>query len=152
MPTAPICESDCQAIVYAESGTVEIVKAGTADTLAAARGFIAAVAYKRSGQGLAKPVYPSAAELQQPAIKQAWNACLKAAQDAKGDDVKACQHFVIWHSDDGGKTPSSNPKWPKADSWPYDHEDKINTVCGPFKANNLGGKADLYVFKYCGVP
>jgi hypothetical protein len=62
----------CQAIVYGESGTIELLKGSDAPGLAEARRFIAGVAYKRSGQGLAKPKYPTADELKQPFIKKAW--------------------------------------------------------------------------------
>jgi hypothetical protein len=118
----------CQAIVYGETGTIE-AKETQLDELAEARRFIAGVAYKRNGSGLAKPKYPSADELKQPFIKRAWDRCKTAAQDAKDDDVGTCKHFVIWYSDDGGKTPSKQPKEIE-DKWPYEQTDKIKKVVG----------------------
>jgi len=140
----------CQAIVYGESGTIELLKGSDAPGLAEARRFIAGVAYKRSGQGLAKPKYPTADELKQPFIKKAWELCKTAADDAVSDDVKTCKHFVIWYSDDDGKTPSKSPK-PIQDPWPYDQVDKITAHWGPYKVNELG-KSNIFVIKYCGVP
>jgi hypothetical protein len=139
----------CQAIVYGETGTIE-AKEAQLDGLAEARRFIAGVAYKRSGSGLAKPKYPSSDELKQPFIKRAWDRCKTAAQDAKNDDVGTCKHFVIWYSDDNGKTPSKQPKEIE-DKWPYEQTDKIKKSWGPYKVNELG-KDNIYVIQYCGVP
>lgn len=141
--------SVCQAIVYAETGTIETTPAGLPG-LAGARQFIAAVAYKRNGSGVAKPKYPTPDELKQPFIKRAWDRCKVAADDAIGVDVANCRHFVVWYSDDGGKTPSKKPS-EITDKWPYNHSDKITQSWGPYSVNELGGD-NIYVMKYCGVP
>ncbi|WP_205908955.1 hypothetical protein [Metarhizobium album] len=148
LATATITEMVCQAIVYAETGTVEVTDDSKLPDLAAARRFIAGVAYKRGGSGVAKPKYPSADELKQPFIKKAWERCGQAAKDAAADDVGNCKHFVIWYSDDG-RTPSRTPSSMPA-SWPYDEKDKITQAWGPYKVNVLGAD-NIYVMKYCGV-
>jgi hypothetical protein len=144
-----ISVSVCQGIVYAETGTIE-AKAEQLTGLAEARRFIAGVAYKRDGTGVAKPKYPSDHDLQQPFIKRAWDRCSTAANDAQKDDVGDCKHFVIWYSDDNGKTPSHKPTEIQQ-PWPYDQSDKIKKSWGPYKVNELNG-SNIYVFKYCGVP
>jgi hypothetical protein len=142
--------SVCQAIVYAETGTIEVGSSEGLPGLAEARRFIAGAAYKRNGAGVAKPKYPTPDELKQPFIKKAWDRCETAAKDAQGDDVGKCKHFVVWFSDDGGKTPSKKPKEIK-DKWPYEQIDKIETSWGPYTVNELGAD-NIYVIKYCGVP
>jgi|GEM_PF-6527955 len=139
----------CQAIVYGETGTIEATEEQLPG-LAEARRFIAGVAYKRNGSGMAKPKYPTPDELKQPFIKRAWDRCKKAADDAKNDDVGKCKHFVIWYSDDNGKTPSKKPT-EIPDKWPYEQVDKIKGSWGPYEVNELG-KDNIYVIKYCGVP
>lgn len=141
--------SVCQAIVFGETSTVEVLDATALPALAEARQFIAAVAYARSGQGLAKPKYPSEDELKQPFIKRAWERCLTAAKDAVGDDVGNCTHFVIWYSDDQGSTPSKQPS-EITDKWPYEQGAKISGHWGPYRIAELGGD-NIYVIKYCGV-
>lgn len=147
--SGPLDPAVCQAIVYGETGTIE-AKEGQLDGLAEARRFIAGVAYKRNGSGVADPKYPTADELKQPFIKRAWDRCKIAAQDAMNDDVATCKHFVVWYSDDGGKTPSKQPRKIE-DDWPYEQTDKIKKSWGPYKVNELG-KDNIYVIKYCGVP
>jgi hypothetical protein len=88
--------------------------------------------------------------LKQPFIKKAWAGCKTAADNAQNDDVGDCKNFVIWYSDDNGKTPSHEPK-EIPDSWPYDQADKITKSWGAYKVNELNG-SNIYVFKYCGVP
>lgn len=144
-----ISESVCQAIIYAETGTLEVAAAGLPE-LAEARRFIGGVAYKRKGSGVAKPKYPTPDELKQPFIKRAWERCLQAAKDSAADDVGDCKHFVIWYSDDEGKTPSKKPT-EITDKWPYEQTDKISAHWGPYKANELNAD-NIYVIKYCGVP
>ena len=141
--------SVCQAIVYAETGTIETT-AENLPGLAEARQFIAAVAYKRKGIGVAKPKYPTPDQLKQPFIRKTWERCKAAAEDAVGIDVKNCKHFVIWYSDDKGKTPSKNPT-SITDQWPYDHSSKITQSWGPYRVNELNGD-NIYIMKYCGVP
>lgn len=149
LAASTIDQPTCQAIVYAETGTIELLNAGDAAGLQEARRFIAGVAYKRNGSGVASPKYPTDDELKQPFIKKAWDSCGTAATAASGDDVGDCRHFVIWYSDDG-KTPSKTPSAIPA-SWPYDYTDKITKDWGPYKVNVLGG-SNIYVIKYCGVP
>lgn len=148
-PSSTLDEATCHAVVFAETATLEVDADGL-DGLIEARRFIAAVAYKRNGDGVAKPRYPSQDELKQPFIKKAWDRCGVAAKDGKMDDVGKCKHFVIWYSDDGGKTPSKLPK-EIHDKWPYQQTDKITKSWGPYKANDLG-KDNIYVIQYCGVP
>lgn len=123
---------------------------GTDTKLAEARRFIAGVAYKRGGSGMPPARIPSAAELEDPETKAAWESCLKAADDAAGDDVGSCLHFVIWYSDDAGKTPSRKPSR-LPDNWPYEQADKIKGNWGPFA--NLAAPAgnNIFVMKYCDV-
>jgi hypothetical protein len=144
-----ISESVCQAIVYGETGTLQVGSEAELPMFAEARRFIAGVAYKRDGSGVAKPKYPTAEELKQPFIKRAWDRCLVAAKAAAGDDVGAAKHFVIWFSDDGGNTPSKKPR-EITDKWPYTETDKITKHWGPFKDNSLGG-SNIYVIQYTGV-
>lgn len=148
--TLAVDVSVCQAIVYAETGTIEVADSKDLAGLAEARRFVAAVAYKRNGSGVAKLKYPTPDELKQPFIKKAWDRCEKAAKDAQDDDVGKCRHFVVWYSDDGGKTPSKKPKEIEK-KWPYEQVDKIDTSWGPYTVNELGA-ANIYVIKYCGVP
>lgn len=157
VPTMPLEFADalaidpsvCQAIVYAETGTIETTPEGLAG-LAEARQFIAGVAYKRNGQGVARPKYPTNAELAQPFIRRAWDRCAVAATDAQGHDVGNCKHFVIWYSDDGGQTPSRQPSSIPSD-WPYMQTSKITGHWGPYTVRVLAGN-NIYVIKYCGVP
>lgn len=159
-------EKTCAGIVFAETSVIS-PGGGGADALATARQFIAGVAYKRAGQGVAKPVIPSDDDLQNPNTQAIWTRCTTAAHNALSDDVGTCKHFVIWYSDDGGSTPSTTPKM--SASWPYDNEDKITTSWGPFTSaispsllsTPAGSKArpprsakaatNMFVFKYCGV-
>ncbi|CDZ54445.1 hypothetical protein [Neorhizobium galegae] len=147
---AKITQSVCQAIVFAETGTIELPDEAKLPELVAARRYIAGVAYKVNGdpKKIATPRYPTADELKQPFIKKAWDSCGQAAKDAASDDVGNCRHFVIWYSDDG-RTPSRVPKSMPA-SWPYDETDKITQAWGPYKVNVLGAD-NIYVIKYCGV-
>jgi hypothetical protein len=140
----------CQAIVFGETSVLELTGTTTAANLADARKFIAGVAYKRNGDGVATPLYPSEAQLKIPFVKRAWDACGKAADDAVNYDVKTCKNFVIWYSDDQGKTPSRKPKEIKDNTWPYDETSKITGNWGPFKSNELAA-SNIYVIKYCGV-
>jgi hypothetical protein len=119
--------------------------------LAEARRFIAGVAYKRNGTGIAPPKIPTEDELKNPNTAAIWNRCLKAADDAAGDDVGACKHFVVWFSDDDGKTPSKQPSR-IPDDWPYDQTDKIKGNWGPFVSPVAPKGNNIFVIKYCGVP
>lgn len=123
---------------------------GDAATLAEARRFIAGVAYKRHGDGMPPARIPVAADLVDPQTKAVWERCLNAADDAASDDVKVCRHFVIWYSDDAGKTPSKKPS-SLSDDWPYEQAQKIVASWGPFvsPAGPIGG--NIFVMKYCGV-
>ncbi|MER9971125.1 hypothetical protein [Mesorhizobium sp. M0060] len=145
-----IDQSVCQAIVFGETATIELTGDSDLDGLAEARRFIAGVAYKRDGKGVAKPRYPSMEELEQPFIKRAWDRCEQAAKDSLMDDVGECKHFVVWYSDDNGKTPSKSPK-KITDNWPYEQIDKIKESWGPYKVAELKA-SNIYVIKYCGVP
>ena len=144
-----INEQVCQAIVYGETGTLEVSSEAQLPILAEARRFIAGVAYKRDGKKVADPKYPTSEQLKQPFIKRTWDRCLVAAKEAAGDDVEEARHFVIWYSDDSGKTPSKKPK-EIDDPWPYTQVDKITKSWGPFKDNSLGGD-NIYVIQYTGV-
>lgn len=149
--TLTITTDLCQGIVYAETGTLQVLSGGaSASDLQAARRFVAGVAYKRNGGGVAAPICPSANDLKNPIIKRNWDNCGKAATDAAGDDVKTCDHFVIWYSDDGGVTPSKQPKR-IPDDWPYDCAADVQGHWGAFRAN-IYGTDNFYVIKYCGVP
>jgi len=116
-----------------------------------ARRFIAGVAYKRNGGGMAPPKIPTESELQNPNTKAIWELCLTAAKDAANDDVGKCKNFVVWYSDDSGKTPSKSPSEIK-DKWPYDQIDKIKESWGPFTSPITPKGDNIYVIKYCGVP
>lgn len=145
-------ERDCAGIVYAETGVLTAATTPTKAALQDGRRFIAGVAYKRDGTGTAKPKFPTPDELKMPAVKAAWESCEKAAKDAAGDNVLTCKHFVIWFSDDSGKTPSKQPKRIK-DDWPYDQSAKIKESYGPFTCPIDPPKgSNIYIIKYCGVP
>lgn len=124
--------------------------AGTAAALAEARRFIAGVAYKRGGSGMPPARIPSASELEDPQTKATWEFCLKAADDAAGDDVGTCRHFVIWYSDDAGKTPSGKPSR-LPDDWPYEQAGKIKGSWGPFSNVAVPAVNNIFVMKYCEV-
>lgn len=144
---APIDETTCAGIVFAETASL---RSTDATELATARRFVAGVAYKRQGSGVAKPQIPTTDELKNPNVKREWELCQKAAKDAAKDDVGTCRHFVIWPLDDKNEGPATKPKIPAA--WPYDHKDKIDKKYGPFK-NSVHPVGDaIYVIKYCGVP
>jgi hypothetical protein len=137
----------CAGHVFAETS----VLSGNLDKLADARRFIAGVVYKRKGSGVAPPKIPSDEELENPNTKEIWTRCMTAAKDAATDDVKTCKHFVIWFSDDSGKTPSKKPS--KIDNdWPYDQTDKITGSWGPFTSPVKPKGSNIFVIKYCSVP
>ncbi len=137
----------CAGHVFAETASLS----GTPDKLKEARRFIAGVACKRCGDGIAPAKFPSETDLQNPHVKEVWELCQAACKDAESDDVKECKNFVIWYSDDAGQSPSKSPSRMGAD-WPYDHSDKITASYGPFK-NPIEPKGEnIFVFKYCGVP
>ncbi len=137
----------CAGHVFGETS----VLSSNAPKLAEARRFIAGVAYKRKGSGMAPPKIPTDDELTNPNTKAIWERCLKAADDAAGDDVGTCKHFVIWFSDDNGKTPSKQPER-ITDDWPYDQVDKIKDNWGPFVSPVKPKGSNIFVIKYCGVP
>jgi len=157
----PISETACAGIVFGETSVLE----GDVIALAEARRYIAGVAYKRNGGGVSRPKIPSNDELKNPVTKTIWEKCVMAANDATKDDVQNCRHFVVWPSDDAGKTPSSSPKRMPA-NWPYDYSAKKSW--GPFKSNvppkfmavtyeRQDAALDntyenIYIFKYCEVP
>jgi hypothetical protein len=140
-------QNTCAGHVFAETS----VLSNNAAQLADARRFIAGAAYKRNGSGMAPPKIPSDDELGNPNTKAIWERCQKAAKDAASDDVKTCKHFVIWYSDDNGKTPSKKPSR-IPDDWPYDQTDKIKGSWGPFNSPIKPAGDNIYVMKYCGVP
>ncbi|MCK1412521.1 hypothetical protein IVB55_05690 [Bradyrhizobium sp. CW4] len=137
----------CAGHVFGETS----VLSSNAAKLADARRFIAGVAYKRNGTGIAPPKIPTEDELTNPNTAAIWNRCLKAADDAAGDDVDTCKHFVVWFSDDDGKTPSKQPSR-IPDEWPYDQTDKIKGNWGPFVSPVPPKGNNIFVIKYCGVP
>lgn len=137
----------CAGHVFGETS----VLSGNAAKLAEARRFIAGVAYKRNGGGMAPPKIPTDEELKNPITKAIWERCTTAADDAAGDDVGDCKHFVIWFSDDNGKTPSKQPER-ITDDWPYDQTDKIKGSWGPFVSPVKPKGSNIFVIKYCGVP
>lgn len=118
--------------------------------LAEAREWIAGIVYQEKAK-TAKPKIPSEAELKNDDVRRAWEGSKAAAAAAKGKDY-ACDHFVIWTSDDG-KTPSNDP--PIKDKWPYTEADKIVKVFGPFRTPAKVGDAPqsdkIYVIIYKGV-
>src|SRR5262245_43575676 len=140
-------EKTCAGHVFAETS----VLSENADKLAEARRFIAGVAYKRNGDGVAPPKIPTEEELKNPNTKAIWERCQTAAKEAATDDVKTCKHFVIWFSDDGGKTPSKTPLEIE-DDWPYDQTGKIKGSWGPFTSPIKPKGSNIFVIKYCGVP
>jgi hypothetical protein len=99
-------QETCAGHVFGETS----VLSNNADKLKDGRRFIAGVAYKRNGAGMAPPVIPSDDDLKNPNTKAIWDRCMTAAKDAATDDVGTCKHFVIWFSDDDGKTPSRTPE------------------------------------------
>lgn len=128
--------------------TLQLV--GADGKLEAARRLIAGIAYRRKGSGMPPPKIPSAADLADAQTKAIWERCLKAADDAAGDDVKDCLHVVIWYSDDGGKTPSKKPSR-LPDDWPYEQAGKIDDQWGPFVSSAAPVGNNIFVMKYCGV-
>lgn len=158
-------EEDCAGIVFAETS----VLAGDPQKLTDARRTIAGVAYKRNGAGCAPPIIPTEAQRKNPNTKAIWDKCEEAAKHAANDDVKTCKHFVIWYSDDEGKTPARAPKEIEH-KWPYDHKAKIQKSFGPFSMPfapksfpifldvfntwdlAAGSVSNIYVMQYCGVP
>ncbi len=160
-----IDQNICAGIVFGETSVLK----GDAAILAQARRYIAGVAYKRNGAGVSKPVIPSEDDLESPITSNIWDLCKKAAQDASKDDVGTCKHFVIWYSDDKGKTPSKFPHEINDNTWPYNQIDKITGSWGPFSSNinpkllpinevltedpevSVFAATNLYVIKYCGV-
>lgn len=163
----PIDEETCAGIVFAETSVLSGTGSAGATALSNARKFIAGVAYKRNGQGVAKPVIPSEEDQKNPNTRAIWERCQKAARDANDEDVKTCQHFVIWYSDDDGKTPSKQPKM--GADWPYTQVAKIKESWGPFSSpiapqllpirsisvifelGPFSPVTNLHVFRYCGV-
>jgi hypothetical protein len=139
-------EKTCAGHVFAETS----VLSNNAAKLVQARRFIAGVAYKRNGSGMAPPKIPTDQELQNPNTKAIWERCQTAAKDAANDDVKTCKHFVIWYSDDDGKSPSKKPSR-IPDDWPYDQTDKIKESWGPFTSPIEPKGSNIFVIKYCGV-
>ncbi len=140
-------EATCAGHVFGETS----VLSKNASKLVDARRFIAGVAYKRNGGGMAPPKIPTESELQNPNTKAIWEHCLTAAKHAANDDVGKCKNFVVWYSDDSGKTPSKSPSEIK-DKWPYDQIDKIKESWGPFTSPITPKGDNIYVIKYCGVP
>lgn len=137
----------CAGHVFGETS----VLSSNATKLAEARRFIAGVAYKRNGTGMAPAKMPTEDELKNPNTKAIWDRCLQAAGDAESDDVKTCKHFVVWFSDDDGKTPSKQPSR-IPDDWPYDQADKIKGSWGPLVSPVTPKGNNIFVIKYCGVP
>jgi hypothetical protein len=144
---AGLDKTTCAGHVFGETS----VLSSNAAKLAEARRFIAGVAYKRNGTGMAPAKIPTEDELKNPNTRAIWNRCLQAAEDAAGDDVKTCKHFVVWFSDDDGKTPSKEPSR-IPDDWPYDQTDKIKGSWGPFVSPVTPEGDNIFVIKYCGVP
>jgi hypothetical protein len=144
---ATLDKETCAGHVFGETS----VLSNNAAKLAEARRFIAGVAYKRNGTGIASAEIPTEDELKNPNTKAIWDRCLQAAGDAAGDDVGTCKHFVVWFSDDDGKTPSKKPSR-ITDDWPYDQVDKIKASWGPFVSPVTPKGNNIFVIKYCGVP
>ncbi|MCK1335755.1 hypothetical protein IVB38_06835 [Bradyrhizobium sp. 38] len=144
---AGLDKETCAGHVFGETS----VLSNNAAKLAEARRFIAGVAYKRNGTGMAPAKIPTEDELKNPNTKAIWDRCLQAAGDAAGDDVGTCKHFVVWFSDDDGKTPSKQPSR-ITDDWPYDQADKIKGSWGPFVSPVTPKGNNIFVIKYCGVP
>jgi hypothetical protein len=144
---ATLDKETCAGHVFGETS----VLSSNAAKLAEARRFIAGVAYKRNGTGMAPAKIPTVDELKNPNTKAIWDRCLQAAGDAEGDDVGTCKHFVVWFSDDDGKTPSKKPSR-ITDDWPYDQTDKIKGSWGPFVSPVTPKGNNIFVIKYCGVP
>lgn len=140
-------QKTCAGHVFGETS----VLSNNADKLKDGRRFIAGVAYKRNGAGMAPPVIPSDDDLKNPNTKAIWDRCMTAAKDAATDDVGTCKHFVIWFSDDDGKTPSRTPE-EIPNSWPYDQADKIKGSWGPFTSPIKPKGTNIFIIKYCGVP
>lgn len=144
---ATLDKEACAGHVFGETS----VLSNNAGKLAEARRFIAGVAYKRNGTGMAPAKIPTEDDLKNPNTKAIWDRCLQAAGDAQGDDVRTCKHFVVWFSDDDGKTPSKKPSR-ITDDWPYDQTDKIRGSWGPFVSPVTPKGNNIFVIKYCGVP
>jgi hypothetical protein len=136
----------CAGHVFGQTGQLT----GTVAKLEAVRRFIAGVAYKRRGSGMPPARVPSAADLLDPQTKAVWDLCLVAADAAVGDDVGNCLNFVIWYSDDAGKTPSKKPSR-LPDDWPYDQANKIKDSWGPFISADAPAGNNIFIMKYCGV-
>src|SRR4051794_33190016 len=74
-----IDEAKVAGIVYHETSGLRPV-AGSEDKFKEGREKIAQAAYKRDGQGMAKPYMPTAEELKFPPAKAAWDASQAAAK------------------------------------------------------------------------
>jgi len=147
-----LTEDQCAAIVYAETASL---RKGTSDAsvLHDARVWVAKIAYKRDGKGVAAGKTPGTEELKWSPAKTAWDDCKKAAKEAKGENAGTCRHFVIWPSDDNGKTPTAKPSM--GATWPYTEKSKITHGFGPLsnpvKVGDTPKSDKVYIFVYCGV-
>jgi LysM repeat protein len=157
-----ILDKDVAGIVYGETSSlrpalknptagaaVSNYDAESEQKLQDAREKIAEIARKTGGGRVANPATPTKEELKNDDVRRAWESAQKAATDSKEKDCGTSDHFVLWPSNDGGKTPVADPKIPQ--DWPYSQKDKITQSYGPFR-NRGGGdtpKGDnTYVFIY----
>jgi hypothetical protein len=145
-PAGPISQEKCAGIVYNETSGLRPV------IMTDARVFIASVAYKRQGAGMADPKIPSSAELQNPTVRQIWSDCTNAAFLGLAINPGKCIHFVIWPSDDGGTSPTKTPEL--GHSWPYDYtpDSSFGPYKNPAQVGDVPVSDKIYIFKYCTVP
>lgn len=124
--------------------------AASRDALNKAREHIAEVA-NAGKRSVAKPAIPNPKNLT-PVEESQWRDCQTAASAAGGKTSK--DNFIIWPSDDNGRTPTHNP--PLRAEWPYDYSGHIEKSYGPFrvpkKAGDVPAGNNIYIFFFKDVP
>ncbi len=100
---------------------------------------------------MASPFIPNERSLSANGREQ-WKDCMSVAGLVEGQKCSD-EHFVIWPSTDG-KFPTDNPRITA--KWPYDHQDKIHDIYGPFRVpvqvGDVPAGDNIYIFFYKGVP
>ena len=138
--SAAINVNTCAGIIYHET-------AGLRGTLHPSRIAIGSLAYKIGATRGLSPVYPTAAELQNPAIKTIWNNCVNAAVQAQGKNPPG-NHYIIWPSSNGQK-PKTSPHYPWGE-WPYTQVvvKVFGPVSNPVQNGDVPAGSNIYFFWY----
>jgi hypothetical protein len=130
--------------VYGEIGSLRPTVdegPGDADNLWTASCQIAGIAYDTPGR-VSPPLEP---DLRDPTTRNVFDDCKGAVYYRVSPGTE--DHFVIWPSNNGGRTPA--PGIPA--SWPYSQQNKISSVYGPFSTTWPRGASPRYIFFYTGV-